>query len=250
MNRELEEVRRHRALTRDQRSKNPTKVAAIVGYTNAGKSSLLNALTNAGVLQEDKLFATLDPITRALPLSNGQEILLTDTVGFIRKLPHHLIEAFRSTLEEAKYADYIIHVTDAANPQMEKQMHIVYETLEELGVTDKKSITLFNKMDLVMELGIPLDGLRDGRADKSLRISVEKGMGLTELKETLESMLREENCLLAGVFPYSAAGELQNIRRFGELLEEEYREDGIWVKAFVPKELFNRLSQLVNLHKN
>ncbi len=250
LNRELEEVRRHRALTRDQRSKNPTKVAAIVGYTNAGKSSLLNALTNAGVLQEDKLFATLDPITRALPLSNGQEILLTDTVGFIRKLPHHLIEAFRSTLEEAKYADYIIHVTDAANPQMEKQMHIVYETLEELGVTDKKSITLFNKMDLVMEQGIPLDGLRDGRADKSLRISVEKGMGLTELKETLESMLREENCLLAGVFPYSAAGELQNIRRFGELLEEEYREDGIWVKAFVPKELFNRLSQLVNLHKN
>ena len=125
LKRELGEVRQHREITRGQRSRNRTKIAAIVGYTNAGKSTLLNRLTDADVLEEDKLFATLDPTTRNLKLESGQEILLTDTVGFIRKLPHHLIEAFRSTLEEAKYADFIIHVVDASNPQREKQMHIV-----------------------------------------------------------------------------------------------------------------------------
>ena len=128
LNRELKEVRQHRDITRAQREKNQMPVAAIVGYTNAGKSTLINTLTNAGVLEEDKLFATLDPTTRVLELSGRQQILVTDTVGFIRKLPHHLIEAFKSTLEEAKYADYILHVVDASNPQHEKQMLIVYET--------------------------------------------------------------------------------------------------------------------------
>ena len=127
LNRELKEVRQHRDITRAQREKNQMPVAAIVGYTNAGKSTLINTLTNAGVLEEDKLFATLDPTTRVLELSGRQQILVTDTVGFIRKLPHHLIEAFKSTLEEAKYADYILHVVDASNPQHEKQMLIVYE---------------------------------------------------------------------------------------------------------------------------
>lgn len=125
LNRELKEVRQHRDITRAQREKNQMPVAAIVGYTNAGKSTLINTLTNAGVLEEDKLFATLDPTTRVLELSGRQQILVTDTVGFIRKLPHHLIEAFKSTLEEAKYADYILHVVDASNPQHEKQMLIV-----------------------------------------------------------------------------------------------------------------------------
>ena len=147
LNRELKEVRQHRDITRAQREKNQMPVAAIVGYTNAGKSTLINTLTNAGVLEEDKLFATLDPTTRVLELSGRQQILVTDTVGFIRKLPHHLIEAFKSTLEEAKYADYILHVVDASNPQHEKQMLIVYETLANLDVKDKTVITLFNKQD-------------------------------------------------------------------------------------------------------
>ena len=133
LNRELKEVVKHRDITRAKREKNDVPVVAIVGYTNAGKSTLLNHLTDAEVLEEDKLFATLDPTTRVLELDGHQQILLTDTVGFIRKLPHHLIEAFKSTLEEAKYADYIFHVVDASNPQMDKQMHIVFETLDRLG---------------------------------------------------------------------------------------------------------------------
>lgn len=148
---EVEEMKVHRELARNQRSKNPTTVISIVGYTNAGKSTLLNELTGAGVLEENKLFATLDPTTRRYKLESGQEIMLTDTVGFIRKLPHHLIDAFRSTLEEAKYADILIHVVDASNPQMDAQMHIVYETLDSLGVTDKSIITIFNKQDKVAE---------------------------------------------------------------------------------------------------
>ena len=151
LRREVEEMKVHRELARNQRSKNPTTVISIVGYTNAGKSTLLNELTGAGVLEENKLFATLDPTTRKYKLESGQEIMLTDTVGFIRKLPHHLIDAFRSTLEEAKYADILIHVVDASNPQMDAQMHIVYETLDSLGVTDKSIITIFNKQDKVAE---------------------------------------------------------------------------------------------------
>lgn len=134
LNRELKEVVKHREIARAKRERNAVPVVAIVGYTNAGKSTLLNHLTDAEVLEEDKLFATLDPTTRMLELEGHQQVLLTDTVGFIRKLPHHLIEAFKSTLEEAKYADYIIHVVDASNPQRDKQMYIVYETLDHLGV--------------------------------------------------------------------------------------------------------------------
>lgn len=237
LNRELAEVRKHREVTRGQRNRNQTKVAAIVGYTNAGKSTLLNHLTNADVLEEDKLFATLDPTTRNLKLDSGQEILLTDTVGFIRKLPHHLVEAFKSTLEEAKYADLIIHVVDASNPQKEKQMHIVYETLDMLEVKDKKVVTLFNKLDKVEEPEI----LHDFKADKTLRISARTGEGLTEFKEVLEEILREDKKLLEGTFPYDQGGQLTIIRKYGELLEEEYRDSGIYVKAFVPVELYKNL---------
>lgn len=237
LNRELAEVRKHREITRGQRNRNQTKVAAIVGYTNAGKSTLLNHLTNADVLEEDKLFATLDPTTRNLKLDSGQEILLTDTVGFIRKLPHHLVEAFKSTLEEAKYADLIIHVVDASNPQKEKQMHIVYETLDMLGVKEKKIVTLFNKLDKVEEPEI----LHDFKADKTLRISARTGEGLAEFKEVLEEILREDKKLLEGIFPYDQGGQLTIIRKYGELLEEDYRESGIYVKAFVPVELYKNL---------
>jgi GTP-binding protein HflX len=236
---ELEDVKRHREVTRVQRSRSHTKVAAIVGYTNAGKSTLLNMLTDAHVLEEDKLFATLDPTTRALVLPSGQEIMLTDTVGFIRKLPHHLIEAFRSTLEEAKYADYIIHVVDASNPQKDKQMHIVYETLHNLGVSEKKTVTLFNKMDIA-EGG---EVYRDLHADHTLFTQIKNGIGLEELKDVLEQMLREEKRYLSMTVPYAQAGQIQQIRKYGELLNEEYRGDGIAIEAYVPAEIYAALTR-------
>lgn len=238
LNRELKEIRQHREITRAQREKNKIPVAAIVGYTNAGKSTLLNTLTDAKVLEEDKLFATLDPTTRLLELPGRQQILLTDTVGFIRKLPHHLIEAFKSTLEEAKYADYILHVVDASNPQRDKQMHIVYETLYQLDIKEKTIVTLFNKQDAVVEK----EPLRDFKADRTLSISARTGQGLDELKELLCELLREDKILVERIVPYDAAGIIQQIRKSGELLEEEYRAEGIYVRAYVSAELYGKLS--------
>lgn len=232
LNRELKEVQRHREVNRQQRKRSGIPVVAVVGYTNAGKSTLLNHLTNAEVLEEDKLFATLDPTTRILELTNNQKVLMTDTVGFIRKLPHHLIDAFRSTLEEAKYADIILHVVDASNPQMDKQMYIVYDTLRNLEVEGKKIITAFNKTD---RIGQP-EPLHDFRAERTVHISAKYGDGLEDLKNILEEILREEKDFLECTIPYRDAGVIQKIRGKGELLSEEYREDGIFVRAWVPKE--------------
>lgn len=238
LNRELEEVKRHREVTRSRRSRGASQVAAIVGYTNAGKSTLLNTLTGAQVLEEDKLFATLDPTTRVLELPGGQEVLLTDTVGFIRKLPHHLIDAFRSTLEEAKYADIIIHVVDASNPQAEQQMLTVYETLANLGISGKTVVTLFNKQDKVQQE----EPLRDRKADRTLAISAKYGEGLEQFKSLLEEILNEQNVLIERLYSYNDAGLIQLIRKQGQLLEEEYREDGIYVRAYVPMEIYGAVS--------
>lgn len=237
LNRELKEVKRHREITRAKREKNQMPVVAIVGYTNAGKSTLLNHLTDAEVLEEDKLFATLDPTTRVLELPGHQEVLLTDTVGFIRKLPHHLIQAFRSTLEEARYADYIFHVVDASNPQREKQMHITYETLDDLEVKDKTIVTLFNKQDLRTDD----EPLRDFRADYTLNISAGKNEGLEELKELLSEILRENKVYIERVVPYDKAGIIQLIRKQGELIAEEYVAEGIAIKVYVPMEVYGKL---------
>lgn len=237
LNRELKDVKRHREVTREQRSRNHIPVAAIVGYTNAGKSTLLNTLTGADILAEDQLFATLDPTTRERKLPSGQEILLTDTVGFINKLPHHLIDAFRSTLEEARFADLILHVVDAANEQMDQQMYTVYETLNNLGVTDKPVITVFNKQDRP-----GFDGMaRDFRADAVVRISAKTGEGIQELLETIEAVLRQQKIFLENLYSYREAAKIQLIRKFGELKSEEYREDGIYVQAYVPVEIYENV---------
>ena len=237
LRRELEEVKQNRETSRTLRSRNMIPVVAIVGYTNAGKSTLLNYLTNAGVLEEDKLFATLDPTTRNLTLESGQQILLTDTVGFIRKLPHHLIESFRSTLEEAKYADIILHVVDSSNPDVDSQMHIVYDTLNKLGIQDKVIITALNKQDKEGADQV----IRDFKADHTVKISAKTGSEVDTLLGLIEKVLNERKILIERVFSYQDAGKIQTIRKYGQLLEEEYQQDGIFVRAYVPKEVYQSL---------
>lgn len=238
LNRELADVRRHREVTREQRSRNHMPVCALVGYTNAGKSTLLNTLTGASVLEEDKLFATLDPTTRVLNLPGGQKILLTDTVGFISKLPHNLIEAFRSTLEEAKYADVILHVADMSNPQMDEQMYVTYEILEELGVLNKTVITVFNKCDKAGEDLL----IRDFKSDARVVVSAKTGQGLDTLKEILEDWIREQRMEIKRLYPYAEAGKIQMIRAYGEVTKEEYQADGIYIEGFVPRELYGKVN--------
>lgn len=230
--RELNNVKQTRELTRKKRQENFVPVVAITGYTNAGKSTLLNKLTGAGVLSEDKLFATLDPVTRRLSLENGGEMLFTDTVGFIRKLPHHLIQAFRSTLEEAKYADIILHVADCSNPDIDSQMYTVYDTLGKLGIGDKKIVTAFNKIDL-------FDGdvnFKDLKADKTVKISAKNGTGLEKLLDVLIDTAREGKVLLERVFPYNEASKVNEIHKAGQVIEEDYRNNGIYIKADIPRE--------------
>lgn len=234
---ELEDVKKNRETARSLRSKSKMPVVAIVGYTNAGKSTLLNHLTNAGVLEEDKLFATLDPTTRNYTLESGQQVLFTDTVGFIRKLPHHLVDSFRSTLEEAKYADIILHVVDSSNPDAYKQMHIVYETLGKLGIQDKIIITAFNKQDKVDAEQI----MKDFKADYTVKISAKTGQDIPKLLDIIETVLKEQKILVEKVFSYQEAGKIQAVRKYGQLLEEDYRQEGIYVKAYVPKEVFDQL---------
>ncbi len=229
LQRELEDVKNHREVMRKQRMAGDLPIVSIVGYTNAGKSTLLNHLTDAGVLEEDKLFATLDPTSRNLKLLNGQEIIITDTVGFIRKLPHHLINAFRSTLEEAKFADIILHVVDVSNPQADSHIITVYETLDSLGVENKTIITAFNKIDKVEELPI----IKDFKADAIVNIAAKKDLGFDKLMETLAEEINKCRKYVEKLISYNDAGIINKIRRSGTLLSEEYREDGIYIKAYV-----------------
>lgn len=235
---ELKKVESHRELIRKSRDENLAFNVAIVGYTNAGKSTLLNKLTDANILAEDKLFATLDPTTRKLKLGSGQEILVTDTVGFIRKLPHHLIEAFKSTLEEAKYANLLVHMVDASNEEASSQMLVVYDTLRSLDVVDKDIITVFNKIDLIKE-GEELP--RDFHADKVLKMSAKTGEGIEDLKKTIENILQSQRVYLEHIFSYKDAGKIALIRKFGEIKSEEYIDDGISIKAYIPAEIFGKV---------
>lgn len=228
LNHELKEVRKNRETQREKRKSTHVPVVAIVGYTNAGKSTLLNRLTGSDVLSADMLFATLDPTTRKYRTEDGQEILFTDTVGFIRKLPHHLVDAFRSTLEEAKYADIILHVVDAAGHAPEVQMQTVYETLRNLGVNDKPVVTAMNKQDLA-----PAAVVKDLHADRVVKLSARTGEGVQELVDTVCEVLREQKRYVETIIPYSDGGKIALIRKYGELISEEYVPEGILVKAYL-----------------
>ena len=235
---DVKSLKQVRETTRKKRLESSAPIVAIVGYTNAGKSTLLNRLTSADILAEDKLFATLDPTTRVCRLESGREILFTDTVGFINKLPHQLIDAFRSTLEEAKYADVILHLVDGTSSDMELHKEVVYDTLENLGIKDKPIITAFNKVDLIEDTDdLPL---MDENADLVLEISAKTGKGLDELFEAIEESLRGDKVYLETVIPYGESEYLKRIKKYGELISEEYVGDGVLVKAYVPQNLLKK----------
>lgn len=230
LKRDLAAVVKHREVQRKQRLDHIAPVVCIVGYTNAGKSTLLNHLTGAEVLAEDQLFATLDPTTRSYRMADGQTVMFTDTVGFIRKLPHHLIQAFRSTLEEAKYADIILHVVDCSNPNMDIQMHTVYDTLHQLKIEDKPVITVFNKLDCLEEAPI----VRDFHAERTVYISALRNEGFEELLAAVSEVLREQKQYIERLFSYADAGKISRLRTMGQVISEEYEPEGIFVKAYVP----------------
>ena len=231
LRRDIESMKKVRETTRKRRSDGRNMVAAIVGYTNAGKSTLLNRLTGSDVYVQNQLFATLDPTTRICKLPEGEEVLFTDTVGFINKLPHQLIDAFKSTLEEAKYADIIIHVVDGTDENASMHMDVVYKTLAELEVTGKPVVTLVNKTDLQEE---PIK-LLDSRADKTIYISAKTGDGIEAFYKELLQIFREKRRFIDEVIPYTEGSRLDSIRKFGQILTEEYTPDGVHVTAYIEK---------------
>ncbi len=237
LNRDIKSMVAVRETTRKRRDASAIPTVAIVGYTNAGKSTLLNHLTHSEVLAEDKLFATLDPTTRGYRFADGQETLFTDTVGFINKLPHNLIDAFKSTLEEAKYADIILHVLDASDPEADMHASVVYDTLTELGIKEKPIVTAMNKTDL--EGADP--SLKDLHADKTAYISAKTGEGMDRLLDALKEVIRENRRLVEVTIPYSKGAMLADIRRYGQVVSEEFLEDGTRVKAYVPAYLYNKV---------
>jgi GTP-binding protein hflX len=237
---EIEKVESSRETLRKHRMSDGIPVIAIVGYTNAGKSTFLNKITDAGILAEDKLFATLDPTTRSLKIPDGEEVLFTDTVGFISKLPHNLVDAFKSTLEEAKYADLILHVADASNPEVDEQMKVVYRTLEELKVTGKPVITFLNKQDKLEEERI----IKDIKADAVVKGSAKTGAGIDELLSKITEILREGKVFIDTVLSYADTSKISVIRKKGQLLSEKYEGEGIKVKAYVPKAVAGQLGLL------
>jgi len=242
LNRELKELRENRALLRKKREKQNIPVAAIVGYTNAGKSTLLNLLSDAGILAEDKLFATLDTTTRKVTLPNGgAEILFTDTVGFINKLPHHLIQAFRATLEETRFADILLHVVDAVSPQRTQQMATVYETLKGLNCLDKPIVTAFNKIDALEDTAnLPADSM----ANYCVSISAREGTNIDELFKYVETVLDATRSRITVLVPYSQGALLSQIHETCKVISLENREDGTLVELFATDEILEKTKRM------
>lgn len=235
LNKELKELRENRSLLRKKRTRQDIPVVAIVGYTNAGKSTLLNALTGAGVLAENKLFATLDTTTRKLELpDDGAEILLTDTVGFINKLPHHLVQAFRATLEETKYADILLHVVDGASAQIAQHTTTVYDTLKSLGCTDKPIITAINKMDTFEALGL---AFTDNLATHTISISAKEGTNIPKLLKRIEEVLDSTRSKVKVLIPYSQGGLVSQIHATCKVLNVENVVDGTLMEIFATNEI-------------
>jgi len=233
LKRELEEVRTHRRLYRERRRRAAIPVVSIVGYTNAGKSTLLNALANAHVLVEDKLFATLDPTTRRVELPGGMEVLFTDTVGFIQKLPPQLVAAFRATLEEIGEADLILHIVDITHPNAMQQSRTVWEVLEELGVTDKPVLTALNKIDLLPDPGAIQARLRE--FPHSVAISAKEKIGLEQLLERIEKILGEGWVHIRAVIPYGEGELVSLFYRRGVVERERHSEKGIVMEGRIPR---------------
>ena len=243
LKKEIKEVRKTRSLMRKKRAERPVPSAAIVGYTNAGKSSLLNFLTGSDVLTEDKLFATLDPTSRKISLPGGREFVLTDTVGFIRKLPHDLVDAFKSTLEEAAFADFIIHVLDITNPNIIHHHNVTLEVLEDLGIKDKKIITVLNKMDILEKNSE--EELNLLKFPNAVRISTYTGLGVDTLRETVNDLLLELHTEIKLIVPLDRWDILALLKREGNILSEEYKDNGIEVTVAVSDKIKNQLKAYI-----
>ncbi len=230
---QLREIEKNRLTARAQRDKSGIPKAAIVGYTNAGKSTILNMLTGAGILAEDKLFATLDPTTRKYELPSGISMLLTDTVGFIRKLPHHLIHAFRSTLDEAVYADFLIIVVDASDNECFEHMAVTEYILQGLEAFDKPKLYIFNKADKCAPERLYDLRLIKGREDRVVSLCAKSGHGIDELLEQLEALCRSGKSVEVFLFPYTEQGALNSLYAVAEIRETKYTDEGVWVEAVV-----------------
>jgi len=233
---ELEEVRRVRATQRRLREKKGLPVVALVGYTNAGKSTLLNALTGAGIPARNRLFDTLDTTTRLLRAGESLEVLLSDTVGFIRKLPHHLVEAFKATLEELQYADVILHVIDISNPDWPEQAEVVNRLIAELEAESTPRIEVYNKCDLVPQVIVP-------RGERKVAISARTGAGLDQLLQEIESILAAAQRRVALSIPYADSAVVDRLYREGAVLRVEYGEEGIEVEANLRAETLGKVRQ-------
>ena len=235
---EIKEIKKHRGLLRERRKKDGVITCALVGYTNAGKSTLLNRLTDAGVLAENKLFATLDTTSRAITLEDNRKIIVIDTVGFIRKLPHYLIEAFKSTLEEAAEADFLIHVIDAAGEETENKIDVVERVLDEIGAGGKPVINAYNKCDAAGEFIPPRSG-----GGMNVFISAKTGMGMDELMDAVSKTAPGAKCEYRLLVPYADGGIINELHTNEKVLSEEYTEAGIELRVLLDRAAHGRLKK-------
>ncbi len=242
--RELKEVKRVRKTQREGRQRRQWPLVSIVGYTNAGKSTLLNKLTGSDVLAEDKLFASLDPTTRRLRLPTNQNALLSDTVGFIRKLPHQLVEAFKATLEEVVEADLLMHVVDISNTEGEEQIAAVDKVLKEIGADEKQTMMVFNKIDQLSERNGNLHCLREHTS--AVAVSAKTGEGLDTLQAELGSMMRPIRNRVDLRIPVTDGATIARVRAIGQVDEEQYEEDTVYIKARIPPQARGEFTQFEN----